>query len=742
MTDMRWKMRGATGLTVCLAALGANAPRVEAQGLWRGVHLAFPRRDHTATLLSDGRVALVGGNACRAPDEVGSTSAEILDPARSTTERLPNLETARREHTTSLVEGQRLVVAGGIVPPSHAGPMAATDSVEVLAKAGGSWRWEPGPKLLHARRAHAAVVLRDGRVVLIGGYGDDDVPLSSVEIWDPRRGGWKEGPALREPSAGVRAHLLPDGRVLMLSNRDHAEIWNPSSTQPWRTVKPPGLQESMGRALTTIELPDGRIAAVGPKTGDHTLSASVEIWNPKAEAWTTVTTMQDTGSGFGNPPWSALALSGSELVFVGPQTARALSPARATWRDLEPPLLPSFRARLTALPSGKMVLSGGHEGRCDLAEVWDPRAAPAGHWTRTTNGAEPLTVLESGQVLTISPPDRMQPGRPRTTRLWDPKTGKLGEPAIMGGARKRFAVARLPDDRVLVAGGIDEGRAIGDSFVGRRRPDVIDASILRSSEIYSPLDNRWIAAPALNEARESLTMVSLVAGRVLVLGGTYTMDVCRADVGGYRCGPRSGFERTSEETWQPGARSWRLTARPSSFQQGGAVIVLGDGRLFSAGGEPDGTRVATLDAQSDSWSPVASMTQSRAFHAAVGVGDGRVLVAGGVWAEGVRPSLAVERARTLASSEIWSSKTGKWTASGALNVGAYDARAVTLPDGRVMVTGMVGPQSQTATRPEIWDPRDERWTPTAALPEDAGPCAPLLLKSGEVLLGRYVWSPN
>ena len=70
--------------------------------------LATARRDHTATLLTDGRVLVVGG--------AGGTrlaSAEVWDPATETFGPAGSLAEAREFHTATLLPDGRVLVTGG-----------------------------------------------------------------------------------------------------------------------------------------------------------------------------------------------------------------------------------------------------------------------------------------------------------------------------------------------------------------------------------------------------------------------------------------------------------------------------------------------------------------------------------------------------------------------------------------------------------------------------------------------------
>src|SRR2546426_1995858 len=66
--------------------------------------MAVPRQGHTATVLADGRVLIVGGD---------SATAELFDPTNRTFVAVSNMSRARRGHTATLLSDGRVLVAGG-----------------------------------------------------------------------------------------------------------------------------------------------------------------------------------------------------------------------------------------------------------------------------------------------------------------------------------------------------------------------------------------------------------------------------------------------------------------------------------------------------------------------------------------------------------------------------------------------------------------------------------------------------
>jgi hypothetical protein len=135
------------------------------------------RLGHTATLLADGRVLVAGGQGTRG---VALSSAEIYDPASGAFSGAASLGSGRRTHTaTTLCDGTLLLV-GGI--DSAQSILATTELYDLV-----SGVFRPGADLTARRTSHAATALLDGKVLVVGGdtmIGDSTQPLASAESYE------------------------------------------------------------------------------------------------------------------------------------------------------------------------------------------------------------------------------------------------------------------------------------------------------------------------------------------------------------------------------------------------------------------------------------------------------------------------------------------------------------------------------------------------------------------------------
>lgn len=192
--------------------------------LTRTVTSARPMRSarwgHSATLLSDGQVLVVGGIS----EEGATNEAEVYDPRQGTWTPAPGLRHARSQHgAVSLQGGDLVLVVGGFAGESG----EVVQSCEIYHHA--QQQWLPAGRLQQGRAAHTTTLLDSGRVLVTGGLADIDT-LTSTEIYDPTTTLWTAAADLAVARRGHAAARLTDGRVVVVGGEtDAVEMFDPQT---------------------------------------------------------------------------------------------------------------------------------------------------------------------------------------------------------------------------------------------------------------------------------------------------------------------------------------------------------------------------------------------------------------------------------------------------------------------------------------------------------------------------------
>src|SRR5262249_6123433 len=223
------------------------------------------RKGHTATILADGRVLIVGGENAAGGYQ---NSAEIFDPATNLFSQTASLATGRADHAAVKLADGRVLIAGGRTATG------AINTTEIFNPAAGTFT--SGPAMSVARTGNSATLFADGRVLIAG--GDEN---GSAEIFDPSTGSvGSVGANLITARSKHSAVLLPDGRVLIIGGQDPSavplssgEIFDRATSS---FVGIGGMEVARVRPLLRV-LFDGKVQIIGG-TNDR----SMEIYDSAA----------------------------------------------------------------------------------------------------------------------------------------------------------------------------------------------------------------------------------------------------------------------------------------------------------------------------------------------------------------------------------------------------------------------------------------------------------------------------
>jgi N-acetylneuraminic acid mutarotase len=377
--------------------------------------LAEARSACHAERLTDGRVLIAGGTGISGKP---IASAEVYDPTSRLWSSAGTMTAARSNETVTRLLDGHVLVAGGDTAPF---PFGELKSAEVFDPQSGSWRETAS---MDAYRAlHTATLLRDGRVLVCGGLGDDGASLATAEIYDPASESWTAARAMSEGRSIHTATLLADGRVLVVGGTRNdtgpiatAEIYDPA-TDVWSSTGalPLGLY-----GHTATMLADGRVIVVGGSTSQSAITDAGELFEPTTGRWSATASMS----------------------------------------------MPRFLHTATRLGDGRVMVAGGFAGALGgsvaaAAEVYDPTQD---RWAATgcmaiARAGHIATSLDDGSIL-VAGGVGLDAER-ASTEIYDPHTTDSALAPQVDGVRAVGAGARF---RLKIAGShFDPGATV---FIG------------------------------------------------------------------------------------------------------------------------------------------------------------------------------------------------------------------------------------------------------------------------------------
>ncbi|WP_437609466.1 kelch repeat-containing protein [Sorangium sp. So ce834] len=265
---------GGSSLPEALASAELYDPT---DGTWSLVgQMLAARYRHTATLLESGEVLVLGGQSgLSAAVPVGTV--ELYDPEAGAWTTKASMVTSRNEHTATLLSSGKVLVAGGSVGTST---LASVELYDPMTDT-----WTSAASMNDARERHAAVRLgSSGRVLVAGGMGFTH-ELRSAELYDPGTNTWTPTGSLPGGSrfswAPIVMAPLPSGEVLAVGTLGAAR-YNPE-TGTW---SPTGPMIGLRNSPSATTLHNGMVLVAGePFFSNSGSFRSVELYDPEAGTW-------------------------------------------------------------------------------------------------------------------------------------------------------------------------------------------------------------------------------------------------------------------------------------------------------------------------------------------------------------------------------------------------------------------------------------------------------------------------
>ncbi len=264
---------------------------------WRSTGaMTTARRGHTATLLPNGKVLVIGGTDGAA----ALKSAEIYDPVTELwTAVTGSMRFTRRWHTATLLTDNTVLVVGGVTGSETLNGVTTDGSTITEIYNGGAFT-SVASQLPTAIQGHTATLLRNGSVLVAGRnnadglFGaDTTVIYDFAKLINTTTATWYAGPPMNNGRYKHAATRLADGRVMVsggfASGNASTEIFtpaaSPTSGSTYGSWTPGPTMLNTRTQHTTTLLRSGAVMAIGGYNGTSAMT-SIEVLSSPTSAWT------------------------------------------------------------------------------------------------------------------------------------------------------------------------------------------------------------------------------------------------------------------------------------------------------------------------------------------------------------------------------------------------------------------------------------------------------------------------
>jgi len=351
------------------------------------------------------------------------------------TDALPGSTVA---HSATVLDNGEVLAAGGYGRIFDRLPLAVI-SARLYNPDTGKWRVASG-RLHFGRLCHAAVKLKDGRVFLAGGIGQDKKPMRSAEVYQPATEQFEVVGEMAEARENPRLTLLKDGRILITGDSRQAELVGADSAGVLTIRSVASEMQAQHRCHLALRGKDGKVYLIGGRT------RTIERFDPETETFTRCKavmplTLDDQAGGL---------LADGRFFLAGGQDIVSNQCVPNTWfydpaadvLTAGPQLRPYSGARLQPGAADMM-----------LVDLFEGDAERAGHYFLLCGGEyDPGPNSARGdQILT-------------SAWLYRARENLLVEAAAMKYGHDDFAAVCLEGEQMTRRALIIGGHGIGDTF--------------------------------------------------------------------------------------------------------------------------------------------------------------------------------------------------------------------------------------------------------------------------------------
>ncbi len=339
----------------------AQSPEIAPRWSFTG-SLNTNRYEHTATLLPNGKVLVVGGggfpcvgNFCYS---TVNGSAEVYDPLTGFWSYTGDLN-RRTGHSATLLQNGQVLVVGGSNYGYDIGKFSYVNTAEAYDPTTGKWRRAGDFNSTYT--GHSATLLQGGKVLVVG--AQPETRICEAQLYDPISERWNSTSA---PANAGRLTLLANGKVLVVSGNS-AELYDPS-LGTWSSTR---NLNAIRLAATVTLLRSGKVLATG--TGENDI-AKAELFDPETETW------NSTGNPLAVRGTATVLADGRVLLAGGYDPRRSVTgeeiydPDTGVWSFTSHLITARSGHTATLLPDGKVLVTGGVDGDFDEGTIFHSSA--------------------------------------------------------------------------------------------------------------------------------------------------------------------------------------------------------------------------------------------------------------------------------------------------------------------------------------------------------------------------------
>ena len=221
----------------------------------------IPRRSFFMVRLNSGKVLVGGGIRDKSTT---LNSAEIYDPATETFSSVPDMPGGNRSGASAV-----LLSSGNVLVVGGSDGSSLWKSAIIFDAVTNSWSSVSSQMQTEHYLNAAIVTLNDGRVLIAGGQTSGAESVSKTDIFDPATNMFSAGPELSTPRQGLTAHVLTNGKVVLIggaaygSSTNSVDVYDPVTS---RIIRQFNTMSYTRYEHSSALLLDGRVLIVGAIT--------------------------------------------------------------------------------------------------------------------------------------------------------------------------------------------------------------------------------------------------------------------------------------------------------------------------------------------------------------------------------------------------------------------------------------------------------------------------------------------